>query len=55
MPIDSSLVEDAPRPVVMGRTSCFHLGSDRGGRTAAVLYLYSLTGTRKQHDIDPFA
>ena len=29
------------------------LGSDRGGRTAAVLY--SLTGTCKHHDIDPFA
>ena len=29
------------------------LGSDRGGRTAAVLY--SLTGTCKYHDIDPFA
>jgi hypothetical protein len=29
------------------------LGSDRGGRTAAVLY--SMTGTCKHHDIDPFA
>jgi hypothetical protein len=29
------------------------LGSDRGGRTAAVLY--SLTGTCKHHSIDPFA
>jgi hypothetical protein len=29
------------------------LGSDRGGRTAAVLY--SLTGTCKHHDVDPFA
>jgi hypothetical protein len=29
------------------------LGSDRGGRTAAVLY--SSTGTCKYHDVDPFA
>lgn len=28
-------------------------GSDRGGRTAAVLY--SLTGRCKHHDLDPFA
>ena len=55
MPIDDSVVENAPRPVAMGRTSDLHLGSDRGGRTAAVRYLYSLTGTCKRHDIDPFA
>src|SRR5512143_1158700 len=29
------------------------LGGDRGGRTAAVLY--SLTGSCRHHDIDPFA
>ena len=29
------------------------LGTDRGGRTAALLY--SFTGTCKHHDIDPFA
>jgi hypothetical protein len=29
------------------------LGSDRGGRTAAVLYTF--TGTCKHYDIDPFA
>jgi hypothetical protein len=55
MPIDDSVVENAPRPVAMGRTSDLHLGSDRGGRTAAVRYLYSLTGTCKPHDIDRFA
>jgi transposase len=55
MPIDDSVVENAPRPVAMGRTSYLHLGSDRGGRTAPVLYLYSLTGTCKHHDIDPLA
>ena len=55
MPIDDGVVENAPRPVAMGRTSYLHLGSDRGGRTPAVLYLYSVTGTCKHHDIDPFA
>jgi hypothetical protein len=49
------VVENAPRPVAMSRTSYLPLGSDRGGRTAAVLDLYSLTGTCKHHDIDPFA
>ena len=53
MPIDDGVVENAPRPVAMGRTSHLHLGSDRGGRTAAVRY--SFTGTCKHHDIDPFA
>ena len=55
MPIDDRVVENAPRPVAMGRTSYLHPGSDRGGRTAAVLYLDSLTGTCEHHDIDPFA
>jgi hypothetical protein len=36
-----------------GRRNWNFLGSDRGGRTAAVLY--SLTGTCKHNDIDPFA
>ena len=55
MPIDDRVAENAPRPVAMGRTTSLHLRSDRGGRTAAVLYLDSLTGTCKQHDIDPYA
>ena len=37
MPIDDSAVENALRPVAMGRTSRLHLGIDHGGRTAAVL------------------
>jgi hypothetical protein len=55
MPIDDRVVENAPRPVAMSRTRSLHLASGRGGRTAAVLYLYSLTGTCQQPDIDPFA
>ena len=41
------------RAQALGRRNWTFLGSDRGGRTAAVLY--SLTGTCKHHDIDPFA
>ena len=41
------------RAQAIGRRNWTFLGSDRGGRTAAVLY--SLTGTCKYHDIDPFA
>jgi transposase len=41
------------RAQAIGRRNWTFLGSDRGGRTAAVLY--SLTGTCKRHDIDPFA
>ncbi len=51
--IDSNLAERMLRAQALGRRNWTFLGSDRGGRTAAVLY--SLTGTCKHHDIDPFA
>ncbi len=51
--IDNNLAERMLRAQAIGRKSWTFLGSDRGGRTAAVLY--SLTGTCKHHDIDPFA
>ena len=41
------------RAQAIGRKNWTFLGSDRGGRTTAVLY--SLTGTCKHLDIDPFA
>lgn len=41
------------RAQAIGRRNWTFLGSDRGGRTAAVLY--SLTGTCRHHHIDPFA
>jgi hypothetical protein len=41
------------RAQAIGRRNWTFLGSDRGGRTAAVLYPF--TGTCKHHDIDPFA
>jgi transposase len=51
--IDNNLAERMLRAQAIGRKNWTFLGSDRGGRTAAVLY--SFTGTCKHHDIDPFA
>jgi hypothetical protein len=51
--IDNNLAERMLRAQTLGRKNCTFLGSDRGGRTAAVLY--SLTGTCKHLGIDPFA
>ena len=49
----NNLAERMLRAQAIGRRNWTFLGSDRGGRTAAVLY--SLTGTCRHHDIDPFA
>jgi transposase len=51
--IDNNLAERMLRAQAIGRRNWTFLGSDRGGRTAAVLY--SFTGTCRHHDIDPFA
>jgi hypothetical protein len=51
--IDNNLAERMLRAQAIGRKNYMFLGSDRGGRTAAVLY--SFTGTCKHHEIDPFA
>jgi hypothetical protein len=51
--IDNNLAERMLRAQAIGRRNWSFLGSDRGGRTAAVLA--SFTGTCKHHDIDPFA
>jgi hypothetical protein len=51
--IDNNLAERMLRAQALGRKNWTFLGSDCGGRTAAVLY--SLTGTCKHHGIDPFA
>jgi hypothetical protein len=53
MSIDNNLSERMLRAQAIGRRTWTFLGSDRGGRTAAVLY--SFTGTCKHRDIDPFA
>jgi len=51
--IDNNLAERMLRAQAIGRRNWTFLGSDRGGRTAAVLY--TMTGTCRHHDIDPFA
>jgi transposase len=51
--IDNNLAERMLRAQALGRKDYTFLGSDRGGRTAAVLY--TMTGSCKHHDIDPFA
>jgi hypothetical protein len=51
--IDNNLAERMFRAQTIGRRNWTFQGSDRGGRTAAVLYSY--TGTCKHHGIDPFA
>jgi IS66 C-terminal element/Transposase IS66 family len=51
--IDDNLAERMLRAQAIRRRNWTFLGSDRGGRTTAVLY--SLTGSCRHHDIDPFA
>ncbi len=51
--IDNNLAERMLRAQALGRKNYTFLGSDRGGKTAAVLY--TMTGSCKHHDIDPFA
>jgi len=51
--IDNNSIENAMRPVVLGRKNWLFLGdADRGGRTASVLY--SLVVSCKRLEIDPF-
>lgn len=50
--IDNNLAENALRGIAVGRKNWLFAGSDRGGRAAAVLY--SLIGSAKRHDLDPF-
>ena len=51
--IDNNASERDLRPLVIGRKNYLFLGSDNGGRTAAVLY--SLIATARRHGLDPFA
>ncbi|RUL81006.1 IS66 family transposase, partial [Tautonia sociabilis] len=51
--IDNNAVENALRPVAVGRKNWLHLGSDRGGRTAATLM--SLVQSCKRNGNEPFA
>jgi transposase len=51
--IDNNGAERSLRGVAVGRKNWMFLGSDKGGRTAAVLT--SLIATCKRHHMDPFA
>lgn len=51
--IDNNLAERAVKPCAIGRKNWMFCGSDGGGRTAAILF--SLTGSAKRQDLDPFA
>lgn len=51
--IDNNLSERTLRAIALGRNNWGVLGSEAGGRTAAVLY--SVVGTCKHLNIDPFA
>lgn len=51
--IDNNAAENALRPIAVGRKNWLFAGSDRGGRTGAILT--SFTATCRRHGIDPFA
>jgi transposase len=51
--IDNNAAERAMRPIAVGRKNWLHLGSDRGGRTAAVLM--SLVQSCRSFGVEPFA
>jgi transposase len=51
--IDNNLVENAIRPVALGRKNYLFAGSHDGALRAAVIY--SLVITAKLHDVEPFA
>jgi transposase len=51
--IDNNLSERTPRAIALGRNNWGVVGSEAGGRTAAVLY--SVVGTCEHSNIDPFA
>jgi transposase len=53
LPIDNNAVENGERTVALGRKNWLFVGSDKGGRTAAILI--SLTATCKALGIDPWA
>lgn len=51
--IDNNAAERGLRVVAVGRKNYLFVGSDAGGRTAAVLY--TMTQSCKRHGVDPFA
>lgn len=51
--IDNNAAERALRPIAVGRKNWLHLGSDKGGRTAATLL--SLVESCRRCGVEPFA
>ena len=51
--IDNNPAERALRRIAVGRKNWLFAGSDRGGRTAAILF--SLIATCQRHGVEPFA
>ena len=51
--IDNNVAEREMKKIAIGRKNFLFVGSDKGGRTAAVLF--SFTSTCQRHDLDPFA
>ncbi len=52
MEIDNNLVENAIRPVALGRKNYLFAGSHEGAKRAALIY--SLVATAKLHEVEPF-
>lgn len=50
--IDNNLIENAVRPVALGRKNYLFAGSHEGARRAALIY--SLLGSCKMHEVNPF-
>jgi len=51
--LDNNLSERSVRPVAIGRKNYLFLGSDHGGKAAAVLY--SVMASAKANHVEPFA
>jgi len=51
--IDNNLVENAIRPVALGRKNYLFAGSHEGAKSGAIIY--SLVSTAKLNDVEPFA
>jgi transposase len=51
--IDNNLSERMVRPVAIGRKNYLFMGSDNGGKAAAVFY--SIMASAKANQVEPFA
>ena len=53
LPIDNNRSERSVRPVAIGRKNYLFMGSNNGGKAAAVLY--SIMASAKANQVEPFA